>query len=196
MTSYYQVEPIDTPLSPSVKPPTPAYSMHSLSSAKYKITPREDVPRMKLVLMHVLLWVVIFAYAILCPFTKVEESFNVQAIHDIVTFGIRRDSLAKYDHFQYPGVVPRTFIGALLVSPLVRLFAVLLRGRLSNPIVSVRLAMALVGSLATSYFVSGASQALGKSTALLTAALMFTPFHFNYYLSRTLPNTFASITCT
>ncbi|KAF9625438.1 hypothetical protein IFM89_022835 [Coptis chinensis] len=38
-------------------------------------------------------------YVFLVPYTKVEESFNVQ-----------------YDHLEFPGVVPRTFIGALLIS--------------------------------------------------------------------------------
>ncbi|KAG5538761.1 hypothetical protein RHGRI_019344 [Rhododendron griersonianum] len=38
-------------------------------------------------------------YVFMVPYTKVEESFNVQ-----------------YDHLEFPGVVPRTFIGAILVS--------------------------------------------------------------------------------
>lgn len=66
-----------------------------------------------LVVLH--LWI--------APYTKVEESFHIQAIHDIETYGIPtvnvKDTLqTEYDHFEFPGAVPRTFAGAVALSGL------------------------------------------------------------------------------
>ena len=60
------------------------------------------------------------------PFTKVEESFNIQAAHDILTYGIpspwekypQFKFVQQYDHLTFRGAVPRTFIGALILSGL------------------------------------------------------------------------------
>jgi alpha-1,6-mannosyltransferase len=67
----------------------------------------------------------ILLHLFVSPYTKVEESFNIQAIHDILTHGIPNENVdqfltANYDHVSFPGSVPRTFAGALMLSGLSR----------------------------------------------------------------------------
>ena len=65
----------------------------------------------------------ILLHLFVSPYTKVEESFNIQAIHDILVHGIPTENVAQffdanYDHVSFPGSVPRTFTGALMLSGL------------------------------------------------------------------------------
>lgn len=67
----------------------------------------------------------ILIHLFVSPYTKVEESFNIQAAHDILVQGIptenARDFLTRnYDHVRFPGSVPRTFAGALVLTGLSR----------------------------------------------------------------------------
>ena len=67
----------------------------------------------------------------LAPYTKVEESFNIQAIHDTLIHGIPTRNAAAffkshYDHFTFPGPVPRTFVGAVVMSGLTRPLQIIL----------------------------------------------------------------------
>lgn len=70
-------------------------------------------------------------HLLVAPYTKVEESFSLQATHDILRHGLPTRNVtavltANYDHLQFSGAVPRSFIGPLVLSqvaaPFVKLF--------------------------------------------------------------------------
>lgn len=73
---------------------------------------------------------VVLLHLYYAPYTKVEESFNIQATHDILKFGVPWriadwDLVKQYDHVTFPGSVPRTFVGPLALAgaswPLLRI---------------------------------------------------------------------------
>jgi alpha-1,6-mannosyltransferase len=79
----------------------------------------------------VLIPTLILLHLTVAPFTKVEESFNIQAAHDFLTYGISLSRpvariKAFYDHVKFPGAVPRTFIGALVLAGVSNPFVALL----------------------------------------------------------------------
>ena len=193
-----------------------------------------------------------------CPYSKVEESFNLQATHDLYYHGIspaiqywwkdhhhfyhkhyyyfhqsssndhkvdvnnhnvnqgidnsKKKKPTVYDHLQYPGVVPRTFLGPLIISILLQIITFLCQplcdisnhpyviqtvGRgilmIMNIHAHYRLANAIssgtktFSSSLTSSKSSPTDYVLGSYFLLITAS----QFHIPYYISRMLPNSFA-----
>lgn len=76
---------------------------------------------------------VTYAHVFLSPYTKVEESFTLHAVHDVLAYGHRPDQLVnvglhltsypradgnQWDHITFPGAVPRSFVPPILLGVL------------------------------------------------------------------------------
>lgn len=148
-------------------------------------------------------------HLLLSPYTKVEESFNIQAVHDILNHGIYpREVLQNYDHTEFPGVVPRTFVGSLLIAGGVSLVDYVYSFFTGNSFVTDRdmgqlhvqvVARALLGlanvfgivlirrsldKILTPTNIHGHSRSLGFFYILM----FISQFHIIFYATRTLPN--------
>jgi alpha-1,6-mannosyltransferase len=137
-----------------------------------------------------LLFVVIF-YVLCCPYTKVEESFSMQAIFDLSTFG---GHTQFYDHLEFPGVVPRSFIGPLIVALLSYPFNALATTYSVPVVYNQIICRSVLGALVWVSFVhfrNGVEGRFGRRASQLTGLLTSFQFHICFYMSRTLPNTFA-----
>ncbi|KAK3234757.1 hypothetical protein CYMTET_55000 [Cymbomonas tetramitiformis] len=130
-------------------------------------------------------------HILMSPYTKVEESFNLQAMHDIL---YHRFDLSSYDHLEFSGVVPRSFWGAVAVasfsSPWVYLAHLSQLPKITALyVVRIALAAASVASLAR--FRLALTEVLGSLTSRLFALLYCLQFHPLFYAGRPLPNVFA-----
>ncbi|KDO22510.1 hypothetical protein SPRG_11694, partial [Saprolegnia parasitica CBS 223.65] len=123
----------------------------------------------------------------LSPFAKVEESFNLQAIHDL----LYERNITRYDHFEFPGVVPRTFLGALPVA-MVAAPASLLLSKASMQ-VAARASLWLLSFGAWRTLKRTIGSVFGSDTAVAYSLVTAVQFHLVFYMSRTLPNIFALI---
>ncbi|XP_028790918.1 dol-P-Man:Man(7)GlcNAc(2)-PP-Dol alpha-1,6-mannosyltransferase isoform X2 [Neltuma alba] len=130
-------------------------------------------------------------YLLMAPYTKVEESFNIQAMHDIL---YHRHHLDNYDHLEFPGVVPRTFIGALLVSLLAAPF-VLIMSLLQLPkfygLLMVRMALGCIILYTLRFFRCQIRDRYGHQVEAFFVILTAIQFHLLFYSTRPLPNTLA-----
>ncbi|CAH1392684.1 unnamed protein product [Nezara viridula] len=129
-----------------------------------------------------------------CPFTKVEESFNLQAMHDMI---FHKWNLTEYDHSEFPGVVPRTFVGPLAVtfilSPVTTLFE-MANIFSTNKFVFQYLVRATLGCcvlLCFKLLQKSVKDIFGEGVALWFLVLTASQYHFMFYLSRPLPNIMA-----
>lgn len=146
----------------------------------------------------------IVGHLLMSPYTKVEESFNLQAIHDMLNYGISPDAIGNYDHIKFPGVVPRTFIGSLLISsiatPIIQLAHWLGIDLKSGDQTDLQLLIRMIIGLINGLLLIKIGSALtsidfisrkNKNPLALSCAYLFllaSQFHIFYYSSRTLPN--------
>lgn len=127
----------------------------------------------------------------IAPFTKVEESFNMQASHDLLFHGT---DIGSYDHHEFPGVVPRTFVGAIVISAITAPISLIFRAvglpKMASQ-VAVRFSLGIIVAVAHSFFRREVGRRFGKDTATWFAIITAVQFHIPFYATRTLANTFA-----
>ncbi|XP_011349260.2 probable Dol-P-Man:Man(7)GlcNAc(2)-PP-Dol alpha-1,6-mannosyltransferase isoform X1 [Ooceraea biroi] len=126
-----------------------------------------------------------------CPFTKVEESFNLQAMHDLLYHG---SNLTEYDHHEFPGVVSRSFLGPIIVSgiasPIVAGINYLKLNKFLAQYV-VRATLGLLVIITLKLYRHALQNIFGLQFTKWFVAITVTQYHFMYYLSRPLPNIMA-----
>ncbi|XP_060830984.1 probable Dol-P-Man:Man(7)GlcNAc(2)-PP-Dol alpha-1,6-mannosyltransferase [Bombus pascuorum] len=141
--------------------------------------------------MDHLIILVALVHLLYCPFTKVEESFNLQAMHDILYHGV---NLSEYDHHEFPGVVPRSFMGPIIISglasPLIAIINYLqLNKFFAQYVVRATLGLLVIGTL--KLYKDALQSIFGLQFTKWLVAITITQYHFMYYLSRPLPNIMA-----
>lgn len=173
-------------------------------------------------------------YIIQCPFNKVEESFNTQAVHDIVNIFPRRipifqnqqskfsnpiynDSFEEpafrsqmpWDHTQFPGVVPRTFVGALVIgipltlarTAITQIFTKKDNQGQEESDFTAQFVLQLGARFALSSLVVVSLSILSKSIQrrygikyrIFFVIISVSQFHYLFYAGRFIPNTYAAV---
>lgn len=141
--------------------------------------------------MALLVFLIAAAHCVYTPFTKVEESFNLQAIHDLL---YHRWNITDYDHLEFPGVVPRSFLGPMVVTCLATPVATALEFFEVNKFwmqYVVRFILAGIVVFAWNQLRVTIHKRLGVSVSLWYIMITITQFHFMFYMSRPLPNIMA-----
>ena len=143
--------------------------------------------------VNILVFLTVILHIAVCPYTKVEESFNLQAIHDILNHGT---DLEAYDHHTFPGVVPRTFLAPCLVSFLSWPLTTISRLTGLSKFCQQYIARGVLGVLvvwAFSVYRAAVRERFGLTVSLFLSLMTLSQFHFLFYSSRPLPNTMALV---
>ncbi|KAL8342684.1 hypothetical protein RB601_004818 [Gaeumannomyces tritici] len=173
-----------------------AARFESRSRSAAKVTAKSTL-KMRLLdaFLSLLIPGLVLVHLAVAPYTKVEESFNMQATHDVLVYGtptadVRAKLGGSYDHFAFPGAVPRTFVGPVILAgvsqPLIAL-----AGGFRHAQLVVRAVLGLFNTLAMLAFKAALGRAYGKSVERWYTLFQASQFHVIFYASRTLPNMFA-----
>lgn len=122
---------------------------------------------------------------------EVINSPFLQATHDILFHSF---NITNYDHLQFPGVVPRTFIGPLILSATISPIVTLIEWFEVQKFWAqylVRFAMAAFVVISWHQLRRTIIQKLGMPVGVWFTVVTITQFHFLFYMSRLLPNILA-----
>jgi alpha-1,6-mannosyltransferase len=143
--------------------------------------------------------IAIFGYIIfhvlLNPYTKVEENFITNNMYDHLIY---KHDIPSYDFHEFPGVIERSFIPSLIISalsyPLHFLFTELNDFSCIISLYITRIILGICVFFSIKYVkntLKTNSQIFGKDTSECFSILFLVQFHYLFYSSRPLPNTFA-----
>jgi len=139
---------------------------------------------------------VVIAHVLLTRYCKVEESFSLQATRDALVIGA--STPVAGDHVAFPGVVPRSFVPAvvlaLMSSPVVFAYRACKRDALTaiGEQVATRVVLGGASVFALARLRRTISLTFGEVTAMCFAILLLCEFHTAFYASRPLMNVFAT----
>ena len=207
----------DTPVLARHTPPSSLY----LLSILYNYRPHNNLPPLPSLLQTMFAVLALFAVTLpifIAPYSKVEESFHTQATHDLIYKNVLLSdipplffsdvplscpeaggtstacSLLSFDHLEFPGVVPRSFLPSVLISSVLKPFQYLPSPPSSQTFSLLsRLLLALLQYHATLRLASALPTRATRNAFLLITAVQ--P-HLNFYASRFLPNSFALLLTT
>ncbi|KAJ5823515.1 GPI mannosyltransferase [Penicillium robsamsonii] len=137
----------------------------------------------------------IILHLLVTPYTKVEESFHIQAVHDILANGLPNGfndpnlHRADYDHFSFPGAVPRSAVGAAALAMLSKPVIWLNDG--INRQLLARAILGLFNASSLAVYARGLRRSFGQPAAIWYILLQASQFHLIFYASRPLSNMFA-----
>lgn len=153
--------------------------------------------------LDAVLLAVVAYHMYMAPYTKVEELFTIQAVHDIVNYGVFPPSVItdNYDHQSFPGVVPRTFVGAVVLAIASKAVAMVLalaghdlmaEGHTQTAMLAVVRAVLGLANVALLIAICAAVDRITprskKQLSSWFLAVLVSQFHLLYYALRTLPN--------